>query len=252
MKASREPLILSINTSTAGGGVALVRGERVVAARADAVDPGHSATLLAQIDALLKGANTVLREVELFAVAVGPGSFAGLRTGLATVKAFAVTLARPLVGVPTLHAIAGTAGPSSHVLALLGAGRGEVYAQLLSVRSDGSMEERDEAWHVRPEILFERCRRLCPTLKCVSADPAHRQMIREYAEGHGVLFGDKDDTERVRTEDVWTIAAPPDPAAVAEQVAALGLGAYRAGRAVSPEALRAIYVRPSDAELNER
>lgn len=229
-----------------------MRGERVVAARTDAVDLGHSATLLAQIDALLKAANTMLREVELFAVAVGPGSFAGLRTGLATVKGFAATLARPLVGVPTLHAIARTAGPFPHTLALLGAGRGEVYAQLLTVASDGSVEDLDEAWHVRPEILFERCRRLFPTLKCVSADPAHRQMIREYAERHGVLFGNKDDCERVSTEDVWTVAAPPDPAAVAEQAAALALGAYRAGREVRPEALRAIYVRPSDAELNER
>ncbi|MBA3440013.1 MAG: tRNA (adenosine(37)-N6)-threonylcarbamoyltransferase complex dimerization subunit type 1 TsaB, partial [Pyrinomonadaceae bacterium] len=221
-------MILSVNTATHEGGVAVLRGERMLAARTDARGLAHSATLLAQIDALLKAADTTLREVELFAVAVGPGSFAGLRTGLATVKAFAATLARPIVGVPTLHAIAGTA-PSHSTLALLGAGRGEVYAQLLSVASDGSMEELDEAWHVRPDILFERCRRLCPTLKFVGADPAHERIIREYADHHGIAFSDKDDKEEVGAENMWTVAALPGPAALAEQAAALALATYRAG-----------------------
>ena len=252
MQASREPLILSVNTVTPLGSVALVRGENVVVSRTDAARLAHSATLLAQIDALLEAASTMLREVELFAAMVGPGSFTGVRTGLATVKAFAATLARPTIGVPTLHAMARAAGPVSRSVALLPAGRGEVFAQFLAVTNSGRVEELDGAWHVGPEILFERCRRLGSPLKWVGANPAHSQMIREYAHLHSIAFNDQGDNEEVEAEDGWTVISPPQPAALAEQAAALALAAYRAGRAVSAEALRAIYVRPSDAELNER
>lgn len=110
MRASGEPLILSFDTSTPAGGVALTRGDRLMAARTDTARSAHAAVLLAQIDALLEAAATELREVELFTATVGPGSFTGLRTGLATVKAFAATLARPVVGVPTLHAVAPRSG----------------------------------------------------------------------------------------------------------------------------------------------
>ena len=118
-----------------------MRGDRVVAARTDTAHSAHAAMLLAQIDALLEAAAAELREVELFTATVGPGSFTGLRTGLATVKAFAATLARPVVGVPTLHAVARTAGPAPRILASLPAGRGEVFAQFLRVAGDGDVEE---------------------------------------------------------------------------------------------------------------
>lgn len=91
----------------------------------------------------------------------------------------------------------------------------------------------------------------CP-LKWVGVSPMHKQMMEEYADRHGIAFGDRDDDEVGGDREGWTVIAPPGPAALAEQAARLGLAEYRAGRALGAEALRAIYVRPSDAELNER
>src|SRR5207245_8160334 len=103
----------------------------------------HSNTLLRDINQVLKTAGVTLSDIELFAAAAGPGSFTGLRIGLATVKAFSMTLSRPCSGIPTLHAIAHSCGPTHVVVAAQPAGRGEVFAQLLSVSGDGIVEELD-------------------------------------------------------------------------------------------------------------
>ena len=92
--------------------------------------------------------------IELFAVTTGPGSFTGLRSGLATIKAFAATLNRPVVGVPTLHAVAFACGTAGRVLASLPAGRGEVFAQLLSTESGNVLKELSEPFHLSPQALW--------------------------------------------------------------------------------------------------
>jgi tRNA threonylcarbamoyladenosine biosynthesis protein TsaB len=105
-----EPLILAIETATMAGSIALVRADEVIGGFKG--DPGisHSNTLLADLDKLLSETNIELAQVELFAVAAGPGSFTGLRIGIATVKALAETLDRPCAAIPTLHAVALSGG----------------------------------------------------------------------------------------------------------------------------------------------
>lgn len=252
MPVGREPLILSINTATPEESVALTCGGRVTALRIDPARLASSATLLANIDRLLHSADTRLSEVELFAVATGPGSFTGLRTGLATVKAFAVTLRRLCVGVPTLSAIGRAGGPTFRTVALLPAGRGEVFAQLLSVRRDGGVEELGGPWHVRLEILVEQLGARFSSLKWVGATPAHSQIIREYADRYGTAFSDTNELEGISAKSGWRVSEPLTPAALVEEIAALAGAASLAGQATSAENLRAIYVRPSDAELKER
>ncbi|MGH9903089.1 MAG: tRNA (adenosine(37)-N6)-threonylcarbamoyltransferase complex dimerization subunit type 1 TsaB, partial [Pyrinomonadaceae bacterium] len=122
-------MILSVDTATPIRSIAVARGARTLAVVRGEGNT-HSASALGEIDAALRAARAELSEVDLFAVASGPGSFTGLRAGLATVMAFATTLARPAVGVPTLHAVAHAAGAGERVLALIPAGRGEVFAQL--------------------------------------------------------------------------------------------------------------------------
>ena len=85
----------------------------------------HSSTLLSDIASTLKAANVALDEVDLLAAASGPGSFTGLRIGVASLKALSITLGRPSFGIPTLHALAHSAGPSKATLAVLPAGRAE-------------------------------------------------------------------------------------------------------------------------------
>lgn len=109
--------------------VALLDGDRLVAEITSEDGRLHSERLLPAIDRLLALADTPLEAVGALAVSIGPGSFTGLRIGLATVKAFAFDERRPLAGVPTLAALcAAAAGARGPVAALLDARRGELYA----------------------------------------------------------------------------------------------------------------------------
>jgi len=219
-----SPHILSVETATLAGSVALARGESIVAALAGDSGVSHSNTLLNDIDRLLSKAQVELSEIDLFAVATGPGSFTGLRIGIATVKGLAATLDRPCAGVPTLQAIALAAGPSSQSVALLPAGRGEVFAQLCSVTQDGLVTELDQATHISPQRLLEKYGTLESVLWCGEGAIANKALLKG---------------EQI---------APPVPV-LATHVASLALRKFREQQLQHPDALQAIYVRPSDAEL---
>ena len=123
------PLLLAVESATARASVALLRGEALQVEIH--VDDGRpvSETLLPAIDAALDLAHVTLDGVEALAVSIGPGSFTGLRVGLATVKGLAFGSERPVAAVPTLAALARGAGAGpAPVAALLDAQRGEVYA----------------------------------------------------------------------------------------------------------------------------
>jgi tRNA threonylcarbamoyladenosine biosynthesis protein TsaB len=225
-----DPLILAIETATMSGSIVLARGDEVIGGFNG--DPGtsHSNTLLADVDRLLSDTNTGLAQIDLFAVAAGPGSFTGLRIGIATVKALAATLDRPCAAVPTLHAVALSGGPAESSVALLPAGRGEVFAQLFSVSGDGVVTALDEAAHIAPAKMIEKYGSLENVLWCGAGANAQRELIESAAESKN-----------------WRIASPNEN--LARYVTTLALESFRQDRLVAPDALQAIYVRPSDAEL---
>lgn len=221
------PLILSVETATLAGSVAITRGGEVIAGLAGDARISHSNTLLTDIDKILGDARVELADVDLFAVASGPGSFTGLRIGIATVKALAATLNCPTVGIPTLQAVAHAGGPSEKTIALLPAGRGEVFAQLFSVTVDGVVTALDQASHIAPQRFFEKYGSLENVLVCGEGALAHKELFE--------------------ADERWRIATPV--ANLAEHVAALALARFREQQVENPDALQAIYVRPSDAEL---
>ncbi len=246
-----SPLILSVDTATAVRSVAVVgRGETLSLVRDDARRQGSSA-VLSDVDEALRRAGVALSDVELFAVAAGPGSFTGLRAGLATVKAFAATLGRPAVAVPTLHAVAHAARPARRLIALIPAGRGEFFAQLLSVTEGGDVEESGRAAHVAPRKILEIAAGLEGPLTW-AGQGAHAlgDEIRAAAASLGVDFTDAGDDAGGSGARVWSLA--PHAGEIATHVASLALKEYVRGRAGSAEELKAIYVRASDAELSER
>jgi len=98
-----SPLILAIDTSTRRAGVALARGAEPVADYTWLAGQHHTEQLLPVVDAVLKENGLALHDVQALAVATGPGSFNGLRVGLATVKSFAVALGLPLVSASSLE-----------------------------------------------------------------------------------------------------------------------------------------------------
>lgn len=255
VSSNQSPLILSIETaSRAGGSLALKRGAHLLALRAGEAGESQTQSLLPHIESLFAETGLALSDVELFAAAVGPGSFTGLRTGLATVKALAATLARPCVGIPTLHAVACAAGNSASTVAMIPAGRNEVYAQLLRVASNLDVTELDAARHTAPQILFEQVKNLTSLIWAGESAHVYAGEIEAYAKAQEVSFVNEAATaknlSRADENKDWRIA--PAIKTLAVVVAELALRRFRCGRSHGPEELRAIYVRASDAELNEK
>ena len=242
-ETEQAPLILAIETATRAGGVAVARGETLLFCRAGDAAISHSTNLIEMIDAVLSEADARLSDVDVFAVAVGPGSFTGLRIGLATVKAFAEVNQRPIVGISTLAAVAHASALEGEVVSLLPAGRGEVFAQMFSVAA-GDVAAKDEPAHLSPTDTIARYGSISDIQFSGEGAPKLSAYLRDSA--HPTASEDS------RARIIKSLDAAHSSAALATSIAALALRDYRAGKAVAPEDLHAVYVRPSDAEINER
>jgi tRNA threonylcarbamoyladenosine biosynthesis protein TsaB len=129
--------VLALDTTTRAGSVALIVDDRVVEERAGDASRTHAERLPSEIVALATAYDLAIADVDLFAVASGPGSFTGLRIGIATMQGLACVHRRPLVGIPALEALAvlGSHGlaDGSVVAAWMDAHRREVFAALYRV-----------------------------------------------------------------------------------------------------------------------
>ena len=117
--------------------------------------PGHATRLLAMTGELLAGAGVAWGALERIAVGVGPGTFTGLRVGIATARGLAQSLSVELVGVSSLRALAQGAGEDGHaaVLAVLDARRGEVFAAAYAATDGHALEELSPPRALAPEEL---------------------------------------------------------------------------------------------------
>lgn len=133
--------VLGIETATLVCGAAVAADGRVMADAWVESRNVHAERLMSLIDEALRGAETGLGAIDAIAVSTGPGSFTGLRIGVSVAKGLAYATGKPLVGVPTLTAIAERAARESRqrvpeiIVPLLDARRGEVYYQMF--RSEG-------------------------------------------------------------------------------------------------------------------
>jgi N6-L-threonylcarbamoyladenine synthase len=108
-------------------------GDRVLAEITETIGKGHAEHLIALIDRVLEKAGIDLKTVERIAVTIGPGSFTGIRVGVAAARGFALALGIPAVGVTTLAVIAAAHGDQAAgrpILVAMDAKRGEVYLQM--------------------------------------------------------------------------------------------------------------------------
>lgn len=247
------PVILSLDTTTMGGSVWLGKGTTELVTRNGDPKLSQSASLLSDISNSLDKAGINLAAVDLFACASGPGSFTGLRIGIATLKALASSLERPCIGIPTLRAVAHGAGPSHATVAVLPAGRGEVFAQMFCLSGDGVITDLDSAAHLSPQALVERYAHFRSVKWAGGGAHLQRDFLKSQAQQLGVYFAENADQQSAdsvnREGDSWELAA--QEANLAKHVAALALQRFQTGAIQSPHSLRAIYVRPSDAELNQ-
>lgn len=179
-----------------------------------------SAQLVPQIASLLEKHGFSKTDVAGFAVASGPGSFTGLRVGLAAIKALGETLQKPIAAVSLLEAVAWRASNPGKVISALDAGRSQVYVGMYEVLSVGTVCRREELLGLG-EFL-------------------------ERATGETVITPDRVlvDALRARQIPVEQVQHPRS-----DLIARLGWRKIEAGETVSAQDLEANYIRRSDAEI---
>lgn len=132
--------VLGLDTSTFTGGAGLVADGQLVGEFVLGVAANHAERLMPAVETVLAGANWKHGDVDAISVASGPGSFTGLRIGVATAKTLAYAWGKPLIGVSTLEALAWQlAGISGYVVPALNARRARVYAAVYKVAAGGSV-----------------------------------------------------------------------------------------------------------------
>jgi tRNA threonylcarbamoyladenosine biosynthesis protein TsaB len=235
-------LAIALDTTTRAGSIALARDGGPIETFAGDGARTHAARLPGDILDLLARHGASLADVDLFAVAAGPGSFTGLRIGIATIQGLAFANRRPVVGVSALEALAfaGAAAARSEeershgrlVGAWMDAQRGEVYAELYRLGDGLEL--------LAPAIVAAPATVLDGWGARIDEDEGRRLVLV----GDGALAYRSIVEARLRRASIHAIVPPLAPA-----IAHLALGAASRGLAGAPHAIRPIYVRRPDAEL---
>lgn len=228
--------VLALDTTTRDGSVALVRDDEVVVTRPGETGVSHAERIPHDLQQLLAEGGLALADIDLFAVATGPGAFTGLRIGLAAVQGLALALDRPAVGIPSLDALAWdvldreprapTAG------AWIDASRGEVFAGVFR-RGDGAwpLDTVVPATAALPEATVASWRTIVPGDTPVAvADASPTSPV----------------AGRLRSEGWRPVGATASLAAVVGRLAGRDIRCRAVG---SPAALAPVYVRRPDVEL---
>ncbi|MGA9545648.1 MAG: tRNA (adenosine(37)-N6)-threonylcarbamoyltransferase complex dimerization subunit type 1 TsaB [Candidatus Sulfotelmatobacter sp.] len=223
-------LLLAIDTSGKQGSIALARageptaeGDFEIIEIAPLVGGTFSAQLIPQIAELLSSNGFMKTAIGAFAVVSGPGSFTGLRIGLAAVKALAEVLSKPIAAVSLLEVCVLASGVQGKVMSALDAGRSEVYVAEYEIPARAGQPPRESILG-RNEFLAR-------------------------AKGWTVVTPDSALAEAARAAGLTVSVLEPISAA---DVARLGWRKIQSGETVGPEQLEANYIRRTDAEMLEK
>ena len=227
-----EELLLILDTATTAGSVALCCGERLLAEIVVDSLANHSDKLLLHVQQILQEQQCSLSGIAAFAVIDGPGSFTGLRVGVAAAKGLARACHRPLFGVSSLHLLAAALPYATlPVCALLDARKKEVYAATFSTAT-GSPCLLDEPRVLPPQRLLDEM--TAPALFVGSGALLYRDLIV-------ARFGAQ------ASFAPWPLHTPR-----ASSAAPLVLQQLRDGVKGDPELLLPRYIRPSEAEIAQQ
>jgi tRNA threonylcarbamoyladenosine biosynthesis protein TsaB len=218
--------ILGIETSTMTGSVALMDEERLIAEYTLNLRETHTSRLMPTIDRVIKDASLISKDLDGIAVSLGPGSFTGLRIGIATAKGLAQGLNIPIVGIPTLDGLAFNLFNCKDLISpILDARKGEVYTALYK---NGKRLTKYMA--CKPDRLLEK-------LRFRIQDPGSRIVFL----GDGVeVYGDLI-KKRLGRKAVFIPKARRLPSAAS--IAELGLERLRRSKKTELLTLKPIYVR---------
>lgn len=224
-------MILALDTTTRAGSVAVLRNHDVLAEVSGDAAITHGQRLPGDIGRVLDLAGVTLEAIDLLAVVAGPGSFTGLRVGIAAIQGLAFSRGLRVVPVSALDAIGrqtlASAGSGALVAAWIDAQRGEVFAALY----DGDVEN--------------------PLMPPTSSDPQATLAASRHALANRPVVFAGDGAIRYRDTILRTLGShavvlEPAPLLAAE---AARMAADHPGRAVAPHGIVPIYVRRPDAEL---
>jgi tRNA threonylcarbamoyladenosine biosynthesis protein TsaB len=232
-------LILAVDTTTRAGSIAVTDADAVLAVVEGDRTRTHGERLPAEIEQALARAGARAGDLELLAVATGPGAFTGLRIGLAAVQGLAMVLSQPVIGVSAFDALASAAWPARSpreriLVTWMDAQRGEVFsAQYADNPADG-----DFPWQATGETLVEQ-----PALLLRTLAPALQEGIAFV--GDGALRYEAD----IARWSAGRARVLSDPGPLAPAIARIGHRRAAHGQAGLPHRLQPLYVRRPDAEL---
>jgi len=221
--------VLGLDTATHCGGIAILEDEQVLASLVLNIKKTHSERLLRDVDYLLKECGIEIKDLDGIAVCIGPGSFTGVRIGMACAKGLAFSSGKSLVGVSSFHALTlRNAEPGKLICPVLDARRSEIFGAAYRIR-EGS-EEFIEVMPGRAEPLEQFLRQIKePALFCGDGSIKFRETIKN-------ILGDK------------ALFAPGHrslPSAV--EIALLGMKRLASGEQDDLAELSPLYLRAHDA-----
>jgi tRNA threonylcarbamoyl adenosine modification protein YeaZ len=234
-------LILAFDTTNEHGGAGLFRDSQCLAMSAHEGPSDYSVTLFQEVTALLAKANVQFEEVDLIAAANGPGSFTGIRVGIAAAQGWASTFNRPMRGVSVLEAMVDEAHPDTQkAAAIMDARRGEFYCAVFrlvrpsSPTSGPVFEPETDGFVLKAQELsvFLQPHGSAPnSLTCV---------VREDDEAARAL------QSTLASSYQWRVVQ----SSLVPAIARVGLRSYEEKRPPVPNELYAYYIRRPDAEAN--
>ena len=222
---------LAIDTSTEYLALGISEDQRILSAQKILLERRHSTDLLPILEETLKKLRLSIQEIDCFIVGVGPGSFTGLRVGISMVKAMALGLQKPVVGVPTLDCLAFAVPEKELPIApLIDAKRQQLYAALYE-KKNGFFKKKVKEKVIPPEKFLRTLRG--KTLFIGGGATLYRDTIQGML-GKNAVF----------TDPSYDI---PDPAALI----ALGVDRFSRKEFEDPATLVPLYLYPKDCMIRK-
>lgn len=221
-------IVLAFDTTSRDASIALLRDDEIALEYNFSSRDDLSAMMIPSLEFLLRSLGLKLPQVDLFAAAVGPGLFTGIRVGLATLKGLNFAAGRPMVGVSTLEALASKFADTRHtVVPMIDARKGEAYIAAYEFAAG------------------ERVERLAPRLLTLEAA---LPLLAPLPDKVFVGSAAEDNGERLRREFPGGRLAYRSNF-LASEVGRIALASYRRGRYVTDlRELRPLYIRKPDAQ----